>query len=178
MIFAFTKSNLIGSKAIKWALREPVSHVAVIFDEGKSAGFKSGIVFHSHFSGVQFSWFEHFSRTNSAVYTLRPKNLSLELEERIFQTVVQNFYGKDYDARLFVEFFFHAICKKVFGMKLPAKSMWDSKDSFLCTELAARIANELPHFLGWKLPENGLITPYRLYLSMLNSPHMERVSSI
>jgi hypothetical protein len=175
MIFAFTKSDLVGSKAIRWALREPVSHVAVVFDEGKRAGFKSGIVFHSHFSGVQFSWFEHFSRTNQAVYTLKPKNLSLQLEEEIFQTVVKNFYGKGYDKRLFAEFCYHALCKRLFGTKLPAKSMVDSKDSFLCTELASRIANELPQFLGWKLPENGLITPYRLYLSMLNSQHIERI---
>jgi hypothetical protein len=175
MMFLFTKSEMIGSKAICWALKEPVSHVAVVFDEGFNGKNRSGIVFHSHFSGAQFSWLEHFAKSNRPIFGLRPRHLTLELEEKIFQTVVRNFYGKEYDSRLFAEFVYHALRYRFKGIPIPRVSKLDSTDSFLCTELAARIANEIPHLLGWHLQQDGMISPYQLYLSMRNSPSIERV---
>ncbi len=162
MIFLFTKSDLIGSKMIRWALDEPISHCAVVFDAAFDGKNHQGIVFHSHFGGVKFSWLKHFYTSNRTIFALRPKDDSLENEERVYRKIVDNFYGEDYDKKMFFEFSYYALRYKLTGKPIPQESKLGDGQSFLCTELAKKVADE---YLSSPLPD-GLISPYTLYKSM------------
>ena len=171
MMFLFTSSPKIGSRAIRWALDEPCSHFAMVFDEREN-GY--GIVFHSHLSGVSFDWFRNFYTTNRIVVALRPKNITLSDEERLYQSIVSRFYGKKYDKKQFLEFAYYALRRKATGSEIPSTSRFGKKDAFLCTEISAGIKEAKPEYFG--SPFSGdLITPYQLYFSMLKSNHIEPV---
>lgn len=172
MMFLFTTSNKIGARAIRWALNEPVSHFAVVFDESED-GY--GIVFHSHFSGVSFDWFKHFYSQNRIVHALRPKEkTSLPTEEKIYQAVVSKMYGKDYDRTLFAEFTFYALRRKLTGKEIPRLGRYGKGDAYLCTEVARNLQAAHPAYLSQTLT-GDLITPFQLYTLMKQSESLETV---
>lgn len=172
MMFLFTSSPKIGSKAIRWATSEDVSHFSIVFDESE---YGYGIVFHSHFSGVQFDWFNSFYRRNSIVYALKPKApLQLNEEERIYQAIISKTYGKEYDRTLFLEFAFYALRKKVTGSQIPAKGRLGKNDAYLCTELASHLKQAKPAYVP-QILTGDLITPYQLYNNMKTSTELESV---
>jgi hypothetical protein len=178
MMFLFTRSKKIGSRLIRWALSEPVSHVAVVFDEKERENNHNGlgIVFHSTFSGgCSFDWFGSFLNTHKVVFALKPKNhFGLMSEEQVYQAIVQNFYGSKYDWRMFLEFSFYALRKKLSGKPIPQISRLGRKKEMLCTELARKITDMKPEFLSGPLPVD-LITPFQLFSNLSQSPELEPV---
>lgn len=170
-MFLFTASPKIGSKAIRWALSEPCSHFAICFDESESG---MGIVFHSTFSGVKFDWFNHFYRHNKIVYALKPKLNSLQLEERVYQSIVRRHYGRDYDKRAFCAFAYFALRRKFTGSPIPRSESFGSPNNYLCTELGVSLKELCPEFVPKDLPLE-LISPYSLYQNMLHSKELENV---
>jgi len=171
MMFLFSTSDKIGAKAIRWALDEPCSHFAIVFDE-REDGY--GVVFHSHLSGVQFDWFRSWHTQNKIVYALRPKSVQLLEEERIYQAIVSQFYGKRYDAAAFVEFGVRALRRKLFGTAIPARSSFGQKDAYLCTEIAPALQQAKPEYFSAPLT-GDLTTPYALFNNMNSSKDLERV---
>lgn len=175
MIFAFTKSDLIGSKAIRFATNAPTSHFAVSFNEQKG-GY--GIVFHSSFHGVGIEWLGHFIKRNKIVFALRPKvSIGLAGEEELYQALVQNFYGAEYDWSLLPEFGYHALKQRFIGCPMPAKSKFGSHKAYLCTEIAPKIQEVRPEFFSSPLPTE-MISPYTLYKNMYKSSFLEPCSFI
>ena len=171
MMFLFTTSNKVGAKAIRWALNEPVSHFATVFDESEN-GY--GIVFHSTLSGVQFAWFKDFYNHNEIVYALRPKSLSLPLEEKVYQSIVGTHYGKRYDTAAFLAFGYYALRRKLSGATIPSRSTFGANNRYLCTELAHSVKKLCPEFVPNTLADE-LISPYSLYLNMKQSGQLEHV---
>jgi hypothetical protein len=171
MMFLWTTAPKIGSKAICWALEEPVSHFSMVFDESES-GF--GIVFQSTLSnGVGFDWFRDFYQAHRIIYALRPKPITFQEEEKIYQSIVSRSYGAQYDWPLFAEFGFYAIRRRVTGQPLPARGRLGSKSAYLCTELGQSLHEFCPDYVP--LLPGDLITPFQLYNLMKQSESLETV---
>lgn len=173
MMFLFTSNNLIGSRAIRWALEEPCSHFAIVFDSDP-AGF--GIVFHSKFSGVQFDWWNNFRQHNQIFRAYEPKDSTLYEEEKIYQSIVGKFYGHDYDKCAFFTFGYYGIRRKLTGLPIPRCPSLSSNRDYLCTEIAQGIQEFCPKYLPSALPL-GLISPYELLKNMRDSPAIQETSA-
>jgi hypothetical protein len=138
----------IGSRLIRWALGEPVSHVAVEFD--------SGLVIHSTWSGVELTWHTTFRSDHCIPYVLEMGPGTDE--PRILETLLTIYLGQSYDYRAFIYFGWRALLLRVLGIPLPSRNIWNENRKFLCTELAAAC-------LGREI--NPMISPYGLYKELL-----------
>lgn len=167
MMFLFTKSKKIGSKAIRWALNEPCSHFAISFDESPK-GY--GIVLHSHLAGVGLTWFKHFYAQNDIVgaFAIRGE-IGLELEESIYQAIVNNSYGSKYDRSAFAYFCFAALRSKLFNIPLPRSNPWQDKRAYLCTEIYSFLVKAHPEIFPPTEQDIGITSPHQIYLLMKSS---------
>ena len=148
----FTTSNLIFSKVIRWALKEPCSHFAVCFDDR--------VVFQSNLVGTSLCWADVFRSKNVVVKEIS-LNLSLEQEEAIYQNLIR-MSSKPYDWVAFFYFCYRGLLFRLFNKPLPAHGPQRS-GAYLCTEVAyalkpiADIKEEL-----------AIISPYKLYYLLKN----------
>ena len=131
MKLLFVRSQLLGSKLIRWGLRESCSHFAVEFGD-------LGVVFESKLQGgAQIHKIEEFHRTHETVHTLAftyPQDT-----DAVFQTMMKKFLGDRYD---FYAFFFWCKCvlaNRLFGTPIPKKNLWAKHGYNMCTELASGI---------------------------------------
>lgn len=171
--FLFTKNSLVGSKIIRWGLRENSSHFAIGFDLGSS---NRGIIFHSNFHGLKIDWANDFLKKNDIIHQLEPVlDLKLEAEERLYQAVVKN-YGKAYDYKGFFFFILAAAWGKITRRELPRRNPWGDNRAFLCTEVAEEMRAELLDIFQVTLPHTrGALSPGRLYETLKTSPFLKRV---
>lgn len=154
MIIAFTKNSSILSKLIRWVFDEPCSHVVFVFDDK--------FVIHSNLLGLQFNWFKSFKKKNEIVAQIKLPELSTEKEEEVYQALLEEYDGSEYDFKAFWYFAFHALMFKLFKTPMP-KLNPKNASGFLCTE----IYGTLPEWLVPKLNEDlSIITPYQLYKSI------------
>lgn len=144
------------SKLIMWGLDEPCSHFAILFDDK--------IVFHADLTGVHIAWYEHFAKTHSIVHELDFSDASLDLQEEAYQAIISQYYGKMYDFGSFVYFFWRAALKKVFKVAMPLRSPWGSKKTFLCTEIAGVMPDEVVPAEIKSSRDLGMTSPYQLWL--------------
>jgi hypothetical protein len=131
----FTRSNLIGSRLIRYVLKEPVSHVAIRFPKGN--------ILDSTAQGKRVSSYKDFTRRNEIVFSL-----TLELTSKQLVSICWSKWNYDWGAFLYL------------GVRallpfLPKKNLWQTTGMYLCSELVANIVKgtELSH-----------LTPYQLYL--------------
>lgn len=155
MRIVFTKSNLIGSKLIRWGLNEPTSHVAFVFDEK--------LVIHSSLNGVELAWFNTFCKKNDIVFHLK-YDLPLEQEEEIYQSILNNYDSSGYDYKAYFYFAWCILKMKLFKTPLPKSNAWGSKGSFLCTEMITTLPFWL---LKVDSKDYGIVSPYALYQELL-----------
>lgn len=146
MKLLFCYSEKIGSRLIRWALREPVSHVAF--------QFSSGLIVHSTFSGVGLAWNLDFHETHATPFYLDAAVENVESELELMNRMLDMYMGRHYDYRAFLYFGWRAMLFRLFRIPLPSRNKWNDKRRYLCTELAAL-------FLG-KEPD-PMISPYQLY---------------
>lgn len=142
----FSKNNSCLSKVIRWLSNEPVSHVAIIFDQK--------IAFHSNLYGTHPNWFCSFLKKNEIVYAIT-LNMTLEQEEEIYLKIPQ-YDGKWYDFGALFYMLYRGILHKLFNTPIPQTNIFGKEDQFLCVELAQILD---PH-----LEKLDVITPYQLYL--------------
>lgn len=148
MKIIFTKNHLPLSKFIRWGLNEPVSHMAVVFDDK--------IVFHSNFKGIHIEWFETFKKSNEIVYEVN-FNLTLDKEEEIYQDIITKNDGKGYDYAALLYLVYKGLMHKMFKTPLPTDNKWASKNKFFCIEL-------LSLFKQIEIDTNiEVSTPYQVY---------------
>lgn len=145
----FTKSNLIGSRIIRWATGEDVSHCALQWGP---------IVIHAALLGVEIWAYENFLDVHEVKY-------EFELPQKDDADSLANLVKKqgsayDYTAVLWLGLSF--LFKKVTGRLLPGPNKWASKRAFCCTEYLSFI------LLG---EQDSLITPHQLY-KKLTSNHV------
>lgn len=156
MKLIFTKSNMPLSIAIRWCLNEPVSHMAIVFDDK--------IVFHSNLLGTHVNWFESFKKHQTIVYS-QFYQMGMAQEENIYLSCV-SVDSKWYDYLAFFKLCYYGLRKKLFGKPLPIiKDQWPN--AFLCTELIKVLPEKLlkPE-LKEKLAANEILTPYQLYKNL------------
>lgn len=129
--FVAIKNNLPLSVLIRKGLGEPASHFAVVFDDK--------LVVHSNLYGVSLDYYPTWVKKNTIVDQVEKKDLTLEQEEEIFQSVMSECdeYGYDYPA--FVYFGISVVNHRLFGQPMPTHNKWGSKKRLLCTGLYARL---------------------------------------
>ena len=146
MRILFTKSDRIGSNLIRWGLEEPVSHVAMEVEN---------LVLHSTWDGVDIDHIHTFLETREIVCSVEIPELGWEK----MLEIARKYEGRSYDFVGLLLFAGAALSRKFFGTPLPKYNTWNQKEAFLCTEIATMA------LFG---RENGIITPYELYLRLEN----------
>lgn len=153
MTVVFTRNSSVLSRLIRWAFDEPVSHVAFVFD--------SKFVIHSNLLGVQFDWFKTFSKKSEAVF-YKDFDLTLENEEKVYQSLLERFDEDGYDYKAFVYFAWSALLSKMLKVPMPKNNKYNGR-GFLCTELYGA----LPSWLVPKVDQDlSITTPFQLAKSM------------
>lgn len=123
MKLLFTKSNLIGSKLIRWATEESVSHCAVQI---------AGYVIHSTFAdGVHVTTLNDFLSVNTVVDDLIVPRAH---HKSIYQNLLAE-NGHSYDFLAFAWLGMSLVWKKLSGHLIPGPNRWASRKAFLCTEV-------------------------------------------
>lgn len=140
MIFIFSKSNKIGSRAIRWGMKHPtepdydVSHMATM--QGKDPELLSIVMEARLSSGVDITWLKSFLGHNEVVYAFRPKVYDGPEMEALFKHMSEKIGGKDYDWKAIG---FLAVTTivflKILGTKLPVVNKWADTDDFFCSEM-------------------------------------------
>lgn len=156
MTLIWTKNKLPLSKVICWAFNEPTSHFGIVFD--------NGIVFHSNLSGTHVEWFKTFTKKSEIVYS-KEYDLSLLEEEAIFQQILTTYDDRPYDISGFLYFSWRALLLKFLNKPLPSSNKWNNKNSYLCTELAGVLPENIVS-KSIKEKDLSILTPYKLYLEI------------
>lgn len=157
MKLVWVKGHAPLSKAIMWALNEPVSHFAIVFD--------NKIVFHSDLMGVRLAWLPSFLKTHEIVFEKDFPGTTLDLEEEVYQSIITKFDGSSYDYKAFLYFTWRALLFKLFKTPIPHKNAWGTNSSFLCTEMAETLPD-------WIVPPKvsredlGITSPFGLWKLM------------
>lgn len=147
MRILFTSSPLTGSRLIRWALEEPVSHVAIECN---------GIVLHSTWNRVDLDSISTFLKHRKVVY-------SVEIPEKGLKDLLDiacKYENSSYDFRGLLYFSVRALLRKFLRIPLPSSNPWNIAETFLCTELATLLL-----YGG----EDGIITPFELYQRLLTN---------
>lgn len=154
MKIVFTKNKLPLSWFIRWIFDEPVSHAAFLFDGDKW-------VFESNLVGTKVSWSKQWKESQEIVHSLN-YDLSLEQEEEIFQSLLNEDLNKGWDFKAALWLGFYGMRKKLLGMSFPTRNPLNSKKKLLCHEVVER----LPEWVtGLKRGfESSAITPYLMYI--------------
>lgn len=154
MKLIWTKSKLPLSAFIRWGLKEPCSHVVIVFD--------NKIVFHSNLMGAHVEWFNTFKKHVTIIHE-REYKLPLAQEESIYQGVIDKDDQRGYDYQAFGFFIWRAFLFRVFKTPFPAKNAWGSKNGFLCTGLASQLPVDLIPGLE-KVKDGDMMSPEQLWL--------------
>lgn len=145
----FTQGDSWVSKAICWATKSPISHVAIEIGE---------VVFHSNFLGPQVDLAENFNRHARRI-------VSYETNTRVYEAVdLLHFYlqrkHRHYDFMLFLWLAFYCISLRIFGIAPSKKTIWRVSGAYLCTEFVDEFIfddeqSTIPQELIDKLEESG-----------------------
>lgn len=167
MKLIWTKSKQPLSLLIRWGLNEPCSHFAIVFDEDRG-----GIVFESNLKGSNIRYYPTFKKKCEVVREIDIP-LSLEKEEKVYHSILDVYDSKSYDYTAFAYFVWRAFLKKCFGVPLPKKNKWNTKDSYICVGLALALKErsvDLPVHLAVALesiPDFEMISPEQLYQKLI-----------
>lgn len=151
MKLMWTRSSAPLSKVIRWISKEPVSHFVVCFD--------NKWVIHSNLLGVHLNWLSTFTKHCEIVYTIEC-DLSLENEEKVYRSLLDNFDERGYDFGAFFYFLFRGLLYKFLKIPMPAQNKWGNKDKFLCTEISQVLPKDV---ITIDVSNVDIITPYKLY---------------
>jgi hypothetical protein len=135
--YIFTKSDLIGSKAIRWGTKrngqkidETPSHFGILFMDRW--------VLHSNFAnGVHiepYYFFKQRNETVSAFHNCICKLSHIECQLMLDQ-LTKKAWGAKYDFLAVIYFTYRILLKKMFGFKMPDKNRWEQKNKWFCNEL-------------------------------------------
>ena len=144
-----TKSHSILSILIRWAFNSKGSHILFSFDNDRW-------VVHSNLLGVNIRLFKNFM-VGCTVVELIEYQLDLELEEAIFQALLEQTSEDSYDYPGFAYFIWRALLFKAFNIPLPKRNAWGKANMEICTEMIGR----LPRWIT-NIPDDidlGITTP-------------------
>lgn len=156
MKLIWVKSNAPLSVLIRWGLKEPCSHFAVVFDDK--------FVIHSDLMGVHLDWWNTFKKSRTVVHE-KKFHLPLPEEEKMYQGMLDAHDEKGYDFGAFFYFIWRGFLNRVFKRPFPIHNSWGSKHKVLCTE----VARFLPDYVvspRHKTADFGMVSPERLWKLM------------
>lgn len=165
MRLIWTKSNMVLSRLIRWGLDTDCSHFAIVFNS--PAG---GLMFESNLIGTHPSFYKNSSKKFELVHSI-DLNIPAELENMVWDKIVDKYDGKGYDFGAFAYFIWRGILKKFLNISMPDKNRWATENAFLCVECG----NVLEEF-GIVLPlgiDTAIASPHEVYLKIcekLNLP--------
>lgn len=186
MKIVFTTNNLPGSWLIRWGVSNsffglvPVSHVLIEFD--------NKIVFQSELTGTNIEWASQTRKRHKYIYECELDfPMTLELEERIYQDIIEEHVGGVYDHLAILFIAWHCLVRKTqmaFGRKprpFPARNPWGSARRLMCMELLEALDKKFAEVIDQKiLPEGAdleMIDPWRV-LNMLRTNKNVRVVKV
>ena len=174
--FLFTTSNLPFSAITRWGLNTDCSHFAVGFDLNRA----SGIVFHSDFKGVRVQFYDDFKKHNRVIHRLEfTQSLSLLQEEAIYSAIVYNKLSKGYDYGAFAFWAINIIGNKLFNLDICKNNLWESKDSYLCTEVFSGLSGlRLGANITFPKISGSMIVPHELFGCLNSLPFLSEITSI
>lgn len=153
MKLIFTKSKEPLSVLIRWGLREPVSHFAIVLEDK--------YVFHSNLLGTNLKWFDTFSKHCEVVYSIELP-LNKDQEDVLWDNIVNQYDDCYYDFKAFMYFFWRGLLFRCFGKPFPRINPWGDEKSLLCTGLGRALPVDLfPQLL--KVQDFEMISPFQLY---------------
>lgn len=129
-------NNLPLSQLIRAGTGEPISHLAICFDQR--------LIFHSHFLGAHPLWRATFEKENTIHTEYLIPNLFLEEEEKIYQECIK-FDGTPYDYPALVYMILAGGINLLMDKPLPTHNPWNEKKMSLCTEVATCLSPVLKY---------------------------------
>lgn len=129
MKLVWTKSNMILSTLIRWGLDVDCSHFILVFETPGG-----GLCFESNLLGTHPKFWRNDEKTLTVVHQLK-LDLPIEVEDRVWDVVVDKYDGKAYDFGAFAYFSWRAVLKKVLKIPMPAKNKWANSGAYLCDEV-------------------------------------------
>lgn len=173
MKFLFTKKmDEFGSLLIRWGTGEPVSHVAVCFDDK--------LVFESKANGTQINSYESVLRDDTIVFALEPAvELTYLDENAIYDELVKSCHDRPYDFRGNIYIAWRCILKKLFNKPFPSKNPWNDPFALNCVEVGVAAVRFLEAQdrvdLLQKNVDSDMVTPYEIYDLLKQSGRMKEV---
>ncbi len=177
MIYLFSKSNKLGSKAIRWGLNSDVSHMAILASHEYEINEQSLVIESRLSNGVDVTWLKTFKEHNEIVTAVKPIELMPKYSEKLFRELATQIGGDDYDWRGVSYLTLAALYfVKLLGRDLEGSNLWASSKDQYCSE--ALLANarwlwDLKVDLN-KYPKQ-MLTPGRAREILLDSGSFEEV---
>lgn len=152
MRFETSKNYLPLSKLIIWGTNSKSSHFLTVFDQK--------FLIHSNFLGVHPKWYNTFLKSNEIVESVEIE-CGLELEERIYKSLLDIEDSKGYDFPALIYWFYRGFLRKFFGIPVPKSNKWASSKLLLCLAIYGKLPYEVT---GSKIDEDELemMTPDEL----------------
>lgn len=174
--FLFTTSNLPFSALTRWGLGSDCSHFAIGFDLHKA----SGIVFHSDFKGVRVQFYDDFRTHNKIIHRLEfTQSITLLQEETLYQAIVSQKIHRGYDYGAFMFWAINIIGHKSFNLEICKVNLWESKDSYLCTEIYSGLSGlKAGASITFPIITGSMIAPHELYGCLKSLPFLSEITPL
>ena len=143
MKLIWTRSKSPLSVLIRWALGTDCSHFAFVFNSPSG-----GLMFEANLLGTHPRFFKNALKHMEVVHQIDVE-LPLAMEDKVWDTIVDELDGKGYDFKAFIYFSWRALLLKIFKRPLPDKNKWQDPSRPLCVA----IVNAVQH-IGIKLPDD------------------------
>lgn len=158
MKLIWTKSSLPLSVFIRWGLNTDCSHFAIVFDS--PAG---GLMFESNLLGTHPKFFKTALKEMTVVHEI-DVIVSTEVEDKIWDIVVDKYDHQPYNYLAFFYFCYRAILNRVFRIPFPINGLYTKSNGDLCTQVYKSLidSNVMPD-LGLDLT---VTSPHDLYLKL------------
>lgn len=154
MRLIWTKSSLPLSVFIRAITGDPCSHFAFVF---RSAA--KGLMFEANLFGTHPKFYQNARARFDEVHVL-DISLPIELEDAIWDIVVQKYDGKKYDYLGAMFLGWSKLKHRLFKTPLPVYNLWADENNFFCEEIASALAI-IPGMP--KVPTSGMETPEDLW---------------
>lgn len=156
MRMVWTKSKLPVSLLIRAITGEEASHFSIVFESAAK-----GLMFESNLLGTHPKFFR--TALKSLVVVQEKKfEVPIEVEDAIWDLVVQKYDGKSYDIKGALYLGWRILLQRAFKIPRPKVNAWGSPDRFFCNEVY-EIFNSFPeHFPNIEVI-NGMDTPHDIW---------------
>jgi len=173
MLFLWLKSNKVGSRLIRWGLKEASSHFAICFDEQLG---KTALVIESRLTtGVRPIWLGDFLATCEIVHALQAPITRGE-EREFYRLFSSRLIGRKYDTWAMGYWVYAGLMYRLFGRRLPNRNEWGENELVYCEEILQYMPEYLEE-MGVDISDIDLemTSPEMAYNILKQSPYLREV---